>query len=197
MMLDQAEAHFRQCLQQKNLDATVLKRVKMHLQEVLAVKKAIAAARGKTAPPGKPEGNSPKPPVVAAAKTNPPAPTAVKHQTSGGWKVPAGWGATGAGALLLGSGAWMLASWSSDQASLDEKMDDRDDANKVKGIARDAYVEEQESLNSRLNLAAALTSVGVVGLGAGVWMLLTAPDTASAAILPTRGGLTVCLTGKF
>lgn len=197
MRLDDAERHFRQCLAHDNLEATVDRRVRIHLQEVLTVKKALASAQARGAAVEAPE---PTTPTSAAAP--PPAPPGLPPQglrrpAPQRWKMPAGVTLSVVGLATAGLGGWMLNSWSGEQDDLDRRVAQVDSANKVVGIAHDAYAKEQRDLNGRLNLGVGLVSAGAVAFGAGMWMLWTAPGATSTALLPTGDGWTALLATRF
>ena len=101
------------------------------------------------------------------------------------------------GAVLSGVAGWLLASWSSDQDAMDEKMADKNKAGHVVGIDEQTYKTEQNDLNSRVNLGVATTAIGVAALGAGAWMLLTAPDDVALAPLPAAGGKGIAFLVRF
>jgi len=95
-----------------------------------------------------------------------------------------GYGGVGAGAALLGVGGWLLASWSADQAALDDRVDKKDASGKVIGISSDAYTAEQDRIDLLGISGAAAAGVGVVAAGLGAWWLLSADAPADVSISP-------------
>jgi len=196
MKLDDAERHFRKCLTHNNLEATVDRRVRIHLQEVLAVKKALASAKSQA------EADLPAPATAARVATQPPAAaqppvTRVRRAPPQRWKMPAGVTLSVLGVASAALGGWLLNNWSGQQDDLDRLVAQVDGGNKVVGIAHDAYAQEQKDLNGRLNLGVGLVSAGAVALGAGMWMLWSAPGAADAVLMPTNGGWTAALLTRF
>jgi len=149
--------------------------------------------------------SAPKSVVVASkpAKSGPAAgstPAVTEGQVTAApdaWKNTAALPTIGAGVVIAGVGGWLLSSWLSGQSELDALYEDKKDG-KVVGIDYETYESRQTALNTDGRIAAGVTALGVVALGAGSWMLATAPkkaDKAAWSITPTgRGAL---FTARF
>ncbi len=187
MLLAAAEEHLRQVLALKGVDSLTRSRSELHLQEVIAVRKALASAeaKGTNAPTEGVRASSPPP---KPAKE--PAATAVVVK-EGGWKGSAGWASLGAGAILAGLGTWLLISYLGDQAALDERHEALDDNGLVADISYAEYKQEQGSLWTRRGLGMGAAGAGLAAMGAGAWMLMTAPADRPVAIVPAPGGATL------
>ena len=206
VMLDVAEKHFKQLLALKDLDERTRTRTKMHLQEIAAVRKAMAVAQAKAAalaakaaanpaskPPAKPAN---KPVAKPAAATAPkPAAAAIPAVTAtagdGAWKAPAGWASLGTGVVLTGLGGWLLISYLGDQATLDEQREKLGPDGKVVGISHEKYEQDQQALWTRRGLGYGAAGVGLAAVGVGAWMLLTAPADATVTLAPAGRGVTL------
>ena len=191
MQLDLAAKHFRECLAVKDAPEAVLHRAKVHLGEIEGMQAALRKAResGQKAAETKKPAET-KDPAKTAVTTKPVEPVkAPAGPPVGAWKTTAGWSSVAAGALLLGVGGYLAASYSSRQQDLDAKIGDRDANDKVKGIDFKTYTAEQNSLNTTAALGTTSLVFGVAAAGAGAWMLLTAPSE------PAQPNITLAPTG--
>ena len=199
VLLDVAEKHFKQLLELKGLDDATRKRTQMHLQEITAVRKAMAAL--KPAPPSPSVAGEPQPvpappqPLTTGqtpdAATGAAIPDATVTAGGGAWKAPVGWTSIGTGAVLTGVGAWLLVSYLGDQEALDGRRAKVNDQGRVLGISYEKYEQEQQSLWTQQGLGAAAAGVGLAAMGVGAWMLATAPVDATLAIAPAARGATL------
>lgn len=98
-----------------------------------------------------------------------------------------GWASAGTGLVLLGGAAWLLASWSSDQAALDEKVADRVDGMVVK-TSFEAYTAEQDRVDRLGVMGASAAGLGAAALGLGAWMLLSTDEPTAVAVMPEPRG---------
>lgn len=182
MQLELAEKHFKACLTAKDAPEAVVRRAKVHIGEIGEMRAALQKARE--------SGKKSLKPIATIAADPPPkidkpapkrAPIEPVAPPAGTWKSTAGWGTVAAGTVLLGLGGYLAASYSSGQADLDARLNDRDSNNKVKAIDFRTYDSEQQALNGTAALGTSALVVGAVAAGAGAWMLLTAPKGGGAA----------------
>lgn len=133
------------------------------------------------------------PPPVSAAPPAPPPPTASAappppaRESGGSGQRTAGWVAGGVGVVGLVAGSvFAMSARSKYDASKD--LCRPDDPNKC----TPAGVDARDTARSRGNLATALFAVGVIGVGAGAALVLTAPsEKTSVRVSPTVAGLVV------
>ena len=145
--------------------------------------------------------HKPKAKLPAAAQPTP-TPTKVKASAPettvkpqpGAWKHGVGWTSLVIGVLAAGSGAVIGAMAMTESAALDEKIEDSKtyDPNKQKmvidlnklNLTQGQLKDKEQSINDRIFGAWMLGGVGAVGLAAAGWMLATAPQRSTVALLP-------------
>ncbi len=210
MMLEVAEKHFKQVLALKGVDARTVSRSRMHLQEIETVRKALMAAQakagGKKAPPTDTRTAEPAPVSKSVDKSAAPAaaaPSPAAHKNAeapatvvtkgGGWKAPAGWASVITGGVLAGVGGWLLVSYMNDQEALDARQVATTGGGKVKDISYAEYEEQQTALWTRRGLGFGVLGVGLAAVGAGAWMVLTAPESGAVTVAPTHRGVLLAL----
>lgn len=140
-----------------------------------------AAAPPAVAPSAPPPSAPSAPP--ASAPSAPPA----SSEPGGSTQRTVGWVAGGIGVVGLVAGSLFALSARSKYAS-SKDLCRADDPNKCSP----AGVDERDAARSRGNVATALFAVGVIGVGAGAALVLTAPPEKGAVrVSPTLGGVVV------
>ncbi|MCC6648601.1 MAG: hypothetical protein IT374_23910 [Polyangiaceae bacterium] len=136
------------------------------------------------APPAPATSAPPAAPPASSAAAPPPPPPA---EAGGGTQRTIGWVAGGVGVVGLAAGTLFALSARSKYSS-SKDLCRPDDPNRC----TQAGVDARDAARSRGNVATALFAVGVIGVGAGAALVLTAPSEKGAVrVSPALGGVVV------
>lgn len=102
------------------------------------------------------------------------------------------WATLGGGALALIGGGVVLALANADEADLQAKMAQTDASGEIVGISHADATATASSIETRYRIGWAAAGAGVAAIGAGVWLLVRAPES-SATLLPAGRGVVFAL----
>lgn len=132
----------------------------------------------KDAPPPPTATTSAPPPPPATTTAPPPKTTTAPPPADGAWKRPAGYASLGVGLLSIGVGSILALSAKS-------KYDDSKELCPTSPCSNKAGLDLNDSARARGNVATLFWGVGLVGVGAGTWFLVSAPrHETTVAIVP-------------
>jgi len=164
-----------------------------YLKEVESLLKARAAADARKAAANvvTPAQVVPKP----AASPAPPPPAAPATHATGSTRRTAGLVATTVGVVVAGYGGYQLIVDNEGLTTIDDDMDlERElgvytpgSADYIQGAEEQAQ-SQREAIVGDLWVDGVVLGVGLACAGAGVWLLLTAPDAPAVSVLPVPGG---------
>ena len=190
-----AEQDYVNVLKYKALPAKLAEKARSHLLEVRSARAARLVAeleakkKAMNEAPVAPR-PAPKPaPATEPAPAAKPAPAPAKASM-----MP--FAILGVGAVVGLTGAGVFAMGISQRSDLDAKLPETGDGTI---LYEDAMVEKSD-IETKKTIAAALGGVGVVGIGVGVWMLLSQPETPQSAgpvLSPAFGGRGVAVSFTF
>ncbi len=150
----------------------------------LSVQVPTLEADPSAVPPPAPSASSAPPPPAATTASAPPPP---QGDPPGSTQRTVGWVAGGVGVAGLVAGS-VFALSARTKYSSSKDLCRPDDPNKCSA----AGLELRDTARSRGNVATALFAVGVLGVGAGAALLLTAPTEKTAVrVSPSLGGVVV------
>jgi hypothetical protein len=153
----------------------VLAQALQNLEEIRASAAAAAARKAQAAA-------APAPDLSAGAGARPPR--ASPGQPAGAWRRSAGKWTTLAGVLMLGGGTAV--------AVMNQRLADDLEAKYRANTLTGADAEDYDRVDSYNTLSTGLFVAGGVATAAGLVLWGTAPD-----VRPTRGGVTLGVTGRF
>jgi len=217
--LDRAEGHYKRYLSLEKADAKGIRRAKLHPQEVDEARAALKQAAGTRAPAAAPVVPQPTPaappprvepkpqpaPVapekasaVAPTPKVPVPPTVSKPAAApAGWRTPAGWLAVGLGGAAAAWGTTLLVTSLLDRTDMDEMLAEKDEDGDITGLSYKTYADWETSVNDDIVQGHTFLWPGTAVLAAGVWLLLSRPDSTTVAWTPTRGGGSLHFSLRF
>ncbi|MCO4764569.1 MAG: hypothetical protein KC502_23875 [Myxococcales bacterium] len=204
MMLGQSERHFRQVLALPGVAAKTAARAQMHISEIAAVRKALSA-RASAARASAAQAEAAR---VAAAKQAArvkrqratqaaAASQRAKRQANGDWRRTAGWATTAGGVVVSAVGGWLLATYASEQASLDKRHSQKNEAGQYIGLDYATYESEQTTLWRKRGAGIGAAVVGVGALATGVWWLLSHKAEGAVALRPVASPTSAGFAWRF
>jgi tetratricopeptide (TPR) repeat protein len=217
--LEDSEALYKRCLTLVNdPQSKVVRRARVHLQEIEEARKALAAAAeaGSTAAKDgadEPKASSSQTPatgkgVVADKKVVPALPPSSNSRLSvelaadrptkrPAWKRYVTWGLLGGGGVIAAVAGWTISKAVDDKAELEKQLANQKRGDKVV-MNYQTYATQVSNINGELYTGYGLVAVGVVAIGTGAWMLVGAEDAAtSVAVLPSAHGVRFGLATRF